>query len=758
MSRAWGDEHGWGVSTIHGHPITRTAGGWWTYVRTGGAVGSAAPPPPSRPLRDHRHAVRSGPQQTRLALTAGDYRLLVVVVDFTPSQSQSTDEAYWSGYAFTGGANAPHSVAEYWRAASGDAVRLVPAMESYGATNNGVVFVTLPFAHPNPDRSRGALSTASRAVAAADPFVDFAAFDDDGNRYVTNDELQVLIVARGYEKSYRPQAPCPGVAGVWAHAYSFGGAGAPVLDGVTLFGFNRDPVVGWERGCYMMVGEAHCGEGERPHAATIGPAAHELGHCLGAGVPDLYDSDGSSRGIGQWGLMGGGSWNRSSSALSGTSPSLLSAWSRWYLGLITPRQVQGTETLTLPRISDATTADGGVVLLLNNANGMDWAPTWANGPGTGEYFLIENRQQTGFDVGLPGAGLLIWHVDESVGAPGANDDERTAPGGRRLLALEQADGRYDLECYTMDNCNGGDASDAWPTPDGKSFTAQSTPSTTLNNRNTPCAAVFDISESGRTMTARFQAASATEVCDSIDNNCDGNIDEGGNPCGGACMLPAALGSPCDGPDADACEDDTAICAGYNELGCTGGADNVELCDDIDNDCDGELDEGDNPCGGACALVNPPGSSCDGRDDDLCTDDRAVCAGLNETLCSSGASNPELCNLLDDDCDGEVDEGFDVGAACTVGVGACANPGVMACPEGGGKLACTARAGAPRAELCNGVDDDCDGAVDEDPECEEGDCGCTTTGEGGGKAGLLAIAIIWVLRRRTRSRAPATNAT
>ncbi len=84
---------------------------------------------------------------------------------------------------------------------------------------------------------------------------------------------------------------------------------------------------------------------------------------------------------------------------------------------------------------------------------------------------------------------------------------------------------------------------------------------------------------------------------------------------------------------------------------------------------------------------------------------------------------ELCNGIDDNCDGTVDEGFDVGAACSVGVGACARSGAKVCTANGTGTTCNATPGPPSAEVCNNVDDDCDGQVDEG-------LGTLTCGQGG----------------------------
>jgi hypothetical protein len=119
----------------------------------------------------------------------------------------------------------------------------------------------------------------------------------------------------------------------------------------------------------------------------------------------------------------------------------------------------------------------------------------------------------------------------------------------------------------------------------------------------------------------------------------------------------------------------------------------EVCNAVDDDCDGSVDEGFGgtvTCGvGACLRTAP---ECDG--------------GRTDT-CMPGTPTTEICNGVDDDCDGMVDEDF--GGAVTCGVGACLRT-VSACVGG---MTGTCTPGAPAAEVCNGIDDDCDGLVDED---------------------------------------------
>ena len=127
-----------------------------------------------------------------------------------------------------------------------------------------------------------------------------------------------------------------------------------------------------------------------------------------------------------------------------------------------------------------------------------------------------------------------------------------------------------------------------------------------------------------------------------------------------------------------------------DAGPMGCAANVEICNGVDDDCDGVIDE-DQPmrsCGvGACARTMPS------------------CVGGTDTACAPFAPSAEVCNGLDDDCNGMVDENL-MPQQC--GVGECA--AVAASCNAGVPVGCMP--GAPGTELCNGKDDNCDGTVDE----------------------------------------------
>ncbi len=251
-----------------------------------------------------------------------------------------------------------------------------------------------------------------------------------------------------------------------------------------------------------------------------------------------------------------------------------------------------------------------------------------------------------------------------------------------------------------------------------------------------------------------KTAPTTEVCDGLDNDCNGKVDDvdtcsdaSCGACGVACGAVAHGNTTCKHTGtAAACDRTDTACAiaacdctgpgscwwdvdGSSSNGCeyacskTNGG--VEICDGLDNDCNGTVDDG---------LVDPKvGVGCQGgakgecaapahAGTSVCVAGRVECRG--SAVLTPGKST-ETCNGLDDDCDGVVDDDLvDVGKPCGASATLPCRKGVTVCVAGA--PVCKGNVD-PVAETCNGLDDDCDGTVDDNlPAAQSGaPCGVPT---------------------------------
>ncbi len=197
---------------------------------------------------------------------------------------------------------------------------------------------------------------------------------------------------------------------------------------------------------------------------------------------------------------------------------------------------------------------------------------------------------------------------------------------------------------------------------------------------------------------------AVEICNNADDDCDGEVDEGVTWEGSPCVDPARKGI---------CQAGTWTCD-KGKMSCKQALKaGTETCGNgKDDDCDGSIDESP-PCkctsGSTNACYNgtsaTAGVGACKKGVQICTSAQAWGPCLGEKLPAK-----ETCNAKDDDCDGFVDEEYpEKGWPCLVAgkKGACGVGTFAACAKG--KLQCVGP--SPKSEVCNGVDDDCDGHID-----------------------------------------------
>jgi len=202
---------------------------------------------------------------------------------------------------------------------------------------------------------------------------------------------------------------------------------------------------------------------------------------------DLYDTDGSSDGVGKWSMM---AYNYDSTY----RPPAFDPWHRIQYGWITPIVVTEDETsYSIPQI-----ATNRFVLKL-----------WTNGDPGDEYFLVENRQKVGTDGTRPGAGLMIYHCDDSR-SNNAND-------ARRLVDVEVAGGLDGSNKDHLDYKGGsrGEATDPFYSGNNTAFNYTSNPPSKSYADTDSYVKVENVSASGSTMTANISVETTTHPTISI---------------------------------------------------------------------------------------------------------------------------------------------------------------------------------------------------------------------------------------------------
>jgi len=357
-----------------------------------------------------------------------EMNVLILLVDFSDNEAQ-TEAAYFDSMGY---ASDTLSLASHYYESSIGQLDIVTVNWPSGTGWNRAPEAYEYYVGDNygwgsyPENSQGLVED---VCELADPLVDFADYDNDADGYV--DGVNVIF-AGTFDGT--PQT-------IWPHMWVLPDGGID-FDGVTVYSFS-------------VQNEYDNSPGDKS-ASVI---CHEFGHVLG--LPDFYDYDYDSHGIGKWGLMAYGVYNG-----GGWSPAHPCAWSRIELGFTEAINVTSAGTYEVPAIETS-----GTVYRL-----------WTDGGSSFEYFLLSNRRPFGYDAALPGHGVLIWHVDDTQNS----NDNQWYPGytdyGHYRLALEQADGLWQLEKYTSNGDQGdpypGSSNNQyfehWTTPDSDDYDFQPT--------------------------------------------------------------------------------------------------------------------------------------------------------------------------------------------------------------------------------------------------------------------------------------------
>ncbi len=393
----------------------------------------------------------------------GDFAFPVVLGLFSdsgePAYTQSTVQTEF----FDGPNSEFKTVPQYYDEISGGRVRLDGVTHDWVRTDLTREEVTDGESGLGPGQRVGEFIV--HVVSELDAMgVDWGRFDNDGPDGVPNsgdddgyvDVLAVIHPTRGAE--------CGGSGNddrIWSHRWTLSSAWSSETDadGDPIAYQTETPSQSTDHPIrindYTIQPLISC---DGVSVNEIGVMAHELGH--GFGLPDLYATNNSNHtGVGNWALMGTGTWGCRGGNPS--HPCHMSAWSKAVLGWVDVVDLTRGEdlgTLELPPVESS-----GTVYRV------------AAGDGSGEYFLLENRQPQpgGFDEELYAPGLLLWHIDpdviESTWPTNTINNDRDHLG----IWLRQADGQDDL---ARSGGGRGDAGDPYPGSTGQTvFHASSAP-------------------------------------------------------------------------------------------------------------------------------------------------------------------------------------------------------------------------------------------------------------------------------------------
>jgi len=397
----------------------------------------------SRPARTRSHTLIKSAK--KLAPVIGTRRALVLLVDFSNKVATESKQHY-SDMLFSSGMFTTGSLKDFYWEASYHKLNVIGDVIGQGGSNAGWFRAPNSYSYYTNnnygfgDYPQNAQKLVEDAVDLAAPYVNFANYDNDGDGEV--DALFIVHAGPGAEATGNK-------SDIWSHMWEIS---PRTVGGVKVRAYSMEPEDG-----------------------KIGVFCHELGHVFG--LPDLYDYDYDSQGTGNWDLMAGGSWNN-----GGLSPAHPIGWCKLKLGWVNPVSIFNAQQNVI--IKPYASNDQVYKLPIKNANSK-------------EYFLLENRKQSGFDKYLPGEGLIITHIDENQ--TNNNDQDHY------LVDVEQCDGMFHLN----KNVNRGDGGDPYPCGSNAAFTDSSIPSSkAYDGSSSKMVLVTNVQRSGDNIVAAVNVGGA----------------------------------------------------------------------------------------------------------------------------------------------------------------------------------------------------------------------------------------------------------
>lgn len=299
--------------------------------------------------------------------TKGKHKMLMILINFSdtqPTYAQTEFEAYMNQEGFNG----VGSFRDFYLENSYGQLDITTTVTRWVTVGNTHDYYGSNDSNGDDKYPRELIF---EALLALNSEIDYSQFDNDRDGIV--DGIAVIHQGQGEEFSGSSST------NIWSHSWSLlskYSAAQLTMDGVVLASYTIQPEIAAGRGNTSI--------------NTIGVMCHEFGHNLGA--PDYYDTSGSNAGTGYWDLMASGSWN----GILGNRPAHFTAYQKAEFGWmdLTELETPGEKTLNP---------------LHTHAEAYR-----VSTPTQGEFFVLENRQKAGaFESGLPGNGLMVYHVDEN---------------------------------------------------------------------------------------------------------------------------------------------------------------------------------------------------------------------------------------------------------------------------------------------------------------------------------------------------------